>query len=207
MRIYSSYNGRSASTAPADPNASAPNQPAPADPADPAMPALKQPALNQPVLIQPALAAPQIIHQTTLNWSHFKPEFSGRPEEDVKTHLLHTNNWMETHNFQQGVKVKRFCLALIGEAGLWYESLRPIVNDWPALQEKFGQQYSKVRNTREQLFHAWRSSHYDENTETVGVYVNRIRQVAAKLGHGEPQILEFFLKIQSLIDRTGFFTI
>ena len=89
---------------------------------------------------------------------------------------------METHNFQQGVKVRRLCLTLIGEARLWYESLRPIVNDWPALQENVRQQYSKRGNTREQLFHAWRSFHYDENTETVDVYVNRIRQVEAILG-------------------------
>ena len=104
---------------PADPEVPAPNQSAPADPADPTVHAPNQ----------LAQAAPQIIHQPTLNWSHFKPEFSGRPEEDVKAHLLHTNNWMETHNFQQGVKVQGFCLTLIGEARLWYESLRPIAND------------------------------------------------------------------------------
>ena len=74
----SENNGRSTSAAPADPNAPAPNQPAPADPAD-----LTMPALNQP-----ALAASQIVHQPALNWSHFKPEFSGRPEEDVEAHLL-----------------------------------------------------------------------------------------------------------------------
>ena len=99
---------------------------------------------------------------------------------------------MKTHNFQQGVKVQRLCLTLIEEARLWYESLRPIANDWPALQENFRQQYLKIGNTREQLFHAWRSFHYDENTETADVYVNRMRQVAAMLGYGEPQILEVF---------------
>ena len=95
MIINSSYNGRSSSATPADPNAPTHNQPVPADPADPAMHALNQ----------PALAAPQKIHQPALNWSHFKPEFSGRPEEGVEAHLLHTNDWMETHNFQEGVKV------------------------------------------------------------------------------------------------------
>ena len=49
-----------------------------------------------------------------------------------------------------------------------------------------------MRNIREQLFHAWRSLHYDENTEIVDVYVNRIRQVAARLGYGKLQILEVF---------------
>ena len=93
-------------------------------PADPEVPASYQPALANPndptmhALNQPALAAPQIIHQPAVNWSHFKPEFSGRPEEDVESHLLHTNDWMETHNFQEVVKVQRFCLTLIGEARL-----------------------------------------------------------------------------------------
>ena len=33
------------------------------------------------------------------------------------------------------------------------------------LQNLFRQQYSKIGNTREQVFHAWRSFHFDENTE------------------------------------------
>ena len=85
----------SSSATPADPKAPAPNEPASADPADPTMHAPNQ----------LALAAPQVKHQPILNWSHFKPEFFGRPEEDVEAHLLHTNDWMETHNFQQSVKV------------------------------------------------------------------------------------------------------
>ena len=40
-----------------------------------------------------------------LNWSHFKPEFSGKPDEDAETHLLHTNNWMNAHHFVEDVKV------------------------------------------------------------------------------------------------------
>ena len=38
----------------------------------------------------------------------------------------------------------------------------------------------------------WGSFHYDENSETVDAYVNRIRQVAAMLGYEELQILEVF---------------
>ena len=56
----------------------------------------------------------------------------------------------------------------------------------------FRQQYSKIGNTREQLFHAWRSFHYDENTETPDAYVIRIKQVARLLGYGDPQVLEVF---------------
>ena len=88
--------------------------------------------------------------------------------------------------------IGRFCLTLVGEARLCYESLQPIVNDWPALQDQFRQQYSKIGNTREQLFYAWRSFHFDENVEMIDAYVNRMRQVAALLGYGEPQILEVF---------------
>ena len=60
------------------------------------------------------------------------------------------------------------------------------------LQNLFRQRYSKLGNTRERLFHAWRSFTYDENTETIDSYVIRIRQVATLLGYGEPQILEVF---------------
>ena len=97
--------------------------------------------------------------------AHFKPEYSGKPEEDVEAHLLRTNDWMNTHDFSDGVKVHRFCLTLTGEARLWYASLEPVVMTWPELQNQFRRQYSKLGNTREQLFHAWRSFHYDENVE------------------------------------------
>ena len=53
-----------------------------------------------------------------LNWSYFKPEFSGNPEEDATAHPLKTNDWMETHNFPNNTMVRRFCLTLIGKAGL-----------------------------------------------------------------------------------------
>ena len=58
----------------------------------------------------------QVLH---LNWSNFKPEFSGKPDEDAEAHLLCLNNWMNGHYFVEGVKVQRFCLTLLGEARLW----------------------------------------------------------------------------------------
>ena len=79
-----------------------------------------------------------------------------------------------------------------GEARNWYATLEPIVMTWPELQNQFRQQYSKIGNTREQLFQAWRSFHYDENVETPDAYVLRIRQVVRLLGYGEPQVLEVF---------------
>ena len=99
---------------------------------------------------------------------------------------------MNAHCFVEGVKVQRFCLTLLGEARVWYHSLEPMNIDWPELQNMFRQRYSKVGNTWEQLFHAWRSFNFDENTETIDAYVTQIRQVATLLGYGEPQILEVF---------------
>ena len=74
-----------------------------------------------------------------VNWLHFKPEFEGKPDEDVEAHLLRTNDWMDTHAFPEGVKVQCFCLTLVGEARLWYKSLRPINVNWNGLQNQFRQ--------------------------------------------------------------------
>ena len=110
----------------------------------------------------------------------------------MRTQKLHTNNWMKKHHFIEVVKVQIFCLTLLGEARLWYHSLVPINVDWHDLQNLFRQQYSKIGNTREQLFHAWRSFSFDENTESIDAYVTCIRQVDVLLGYGEPQSLEVF---------------
>ena len=88
---------------------------------------------------------------------------------------------MEAHNFPDGDKVRRFHLTLIGEARLWYESLAILDDDWPALQNKFRWQYSKIGYTPEQLFHAWRTFKFDENTDTIDSYFLRMSQLAAML--------------------------
>ena len=61
------------------------------------------PPAPQPVLLQPGQQA-----QMHMNWSHIKPEYSSKPEEDVEAHLLRTNNWMNTHDFLDGIKVQIF---------------------------------------------------------------------------------------------------
>ena len=99
---------------------------------------------------------------------------------------------METHNFPEGEKVRQFCITLIGEARLWYESLAPLDDDWPTLQTKFRWQYSKIGNTPKQLFHAWRTFKFYENTDTVDSYGLRMSQVTAMSNYGEMQILENF---------------
>ena len=59
---------------------------------------LEQPNLppiqpNQPNLPPNQVPNLQVamVHPQQLNWSYFKPEFSGKPEEDAKEHLLRTN--------------------------------------------------------------------------------------------------------------------
>ena len=64
--------------------------------------------------------------------------------------------------------------------------------DWPAMQEHFRQQNSKFGNTREQYFHIWRSFQFDEARDTIHGYIHKVKQVAALLDYGEPEILELF---------------
>ena len=85
---------------------------------------------------QPTQQGQQVVH---LNWSHFKSEFLGEPEKYAEAHLLRTKDWMNAHNSLEGIKVHRFCLTLVGEARLWYESLTPINVDWQGLQNLFRQ--------------------------------------------------------------------
>ena len=47
------------------------------------------PAVPAPLALQaPPQPAQQAQHILLLNWSYFKPEFSGKPEEDAEAHLL-----------------------------------------------------------------------------------------------------------------------
>ena len=73
------------------------------------------PAHEAPNVLQ-ALQVPQqpIPHMPPLNWSHFKPKFSGKPDNETEAHLLRTNDWMDTHRFQDNDIVQRFCLTLTG---------------------------------------------------------------------------------------------
>ena len=129
-----------------------------------------------------------------LNWSHFRPKFSGKPEEDAEAHLLRTEDWMTTHDFPEDQKVRRFCLTLMEEARLWYATLNVQQQQltWENLWDRFRQQYSKFGSTRGQYFHAWRSFQFDEATDTIDGYIHKVKQVAALLDYGELQILELF---------------
>ena len=85
---------------PAPPTPPAPQAPAPQPP--PVQPVQLPAPPNQHILTQP------IQHMPQVNWSHFKPEFAGKPGEDAEAHLLRTNDWMDTHTFQEGVKSPMF---------------------------------------------------------------------------------------------------
>ena len=143
----------------------------------PQVPTIAQGALDPPLPQKPQIPlvpqaphvpqAPQVaqqlvLHMPPLKWSHFKPKFSGKPDEDAEAHLLMINNWMDTHRFQDNYKIQRFCLTLTWEARMWYKLFIPIHPECLGLQKHFRQQYSKISNTREQVFHAWRSFHFYE---------------------------------------------
>ena len=83
-------------------------------------------------------------------------------------------------------------MSVTQEARLWYESLNVQQQQlaWQNLQDRFKQQYSKVGNTREKYLHAWRSFQFDGATNMIDGYMHKVKQVAALLDYGEPQILE-----------------
>ena len=66
----------------------------PAPPAPQAMPAptAPQPPVQPTQLPIPPAQPIQPIHVPQLNWSHFKPEFTGKPDKDAEAHLLRTND-------------------------------------------------------------------------------------------------------------------
>ena len=57
-------------------------------------------AQNPPPPLNPfmpnAPVVPVMPQRLQLNWSHFKPEYTGKPDEDAEAHLLRMNNWMDT---------------------------------------------------------------------------------------------------------------
>ena len=78
----------------------------PASAPPPAQAQVEQQALHQQEQhAPPAQEEQQVIH---LNWSHFKPDFLGKHDEDAEAHLLCTNDWMNAHHFMEGVEVQRF---------------------------------------------------------------------------------------------------
>ena len=144
----------------------------------------QEPGNPNPLPLQP----PVPMTNNQLNLSHFRPKFSGKPEEGGGAHLLRTEDWMTTHDFLEDQKVTRFCLTLMGGARLWYATLNIQQQqlNCEGLWDRFRQQYSKFGNTREQYFHAWRSFQFDEATDMIDKYIQKVKQVAALLDYGDP---------------------
>ena len=101
-----------------------------AEPEGPQAPLIPEGAQDPPACQVPQAPQQPIPHMPPFNWSHFKPEFLGKPDEDAEAHLLRTNSWINTPRFQEDDKGQRFCWTLRGEARLLYESLRLINADW-----------------------------------------------------------------------------
>ena len=70
----------------------------------------------------------------------------------------------------------------------------------------FRQQYPRIGHTKKQLFHIWRSFHFDENAETKDACVDCIRQVANLLGYQDLHVLEVF-RIPSHQNYIGCFSL
>ena len=70
-----------------------PNQ-NPPPPFDPFMP-------NAPLV-------PEAPQRPQFNWSHFKPEYTGRPDEDVEAHLLRTKTGWTHTNFRNTLRYRDF---------------------------------------------------------------------------------------------------
>ena len=73
-------------------------------PAPPPLPPSQDQAGQNP--LQQLQGQPQqpVVH---LSWSYFKPEFSGKPDEDAEAHMLCTKDWMNVHHFVDKIKVQR----------------------------------------------------------------------------------------------------
>ena len=64
---------------------------------------MQAPQVSQAPQVPQVPQGQQLVH---LNWSYFKPEFSGKPDEDAKAHVLHMNDWMNVNHFSEGAKVQ-----------------------------------------------------------------------------------------------------
>ena len=65
----------------------------------PSVPPVQSPVSPAQAVAPPAPPGPM----QELNWSHFKPEFVHKPDEDVVAHLVGINDWMDTHAFSKCV--------------------------------------------------------------------------------------------------------
>ena len=103
------------------------------------------------------------------------PIFPAKPDEDAESHLICSNDRMNSKGIVEEWKCARFCLTLAANAHLWYESINPVDNDWLNLQKLFCQQLSKLGLTQK-LFQRQSSFHFDEATDTIDSSVLWLKQ-------------------------------
>ena len=106
-----------------------------------------------------------------------KPEFAGKPDEDVETHLLRMNDWMDTHQFQEGVKVQHFLSNISRGNTIMVQIITTYKCRLDHVTKSIQPTIFKDGNTREQLFHAWGSFHFNANTETLDSHVTYILRI------------------------------
>ena len=83
----------------------------------PPVPPPAPPAQHAVPPTQPDVPPVQPGPMPQLNWSHFKPEFAGKPEEDLEEHLLRTNvGWTPMH-FQKVSRSSDFVYLLWEKLG------------------------------------------------------------------------------------------
>ena len=118
-----------------------------------------------------------------------------KPDKDAESHLLCSNDWMNSQGIVEEEKCAWFCLTLVGDAHLWYDPIQLTYNDWLNLQKLFCWQFSKLGHTQEELLCRWRSFCFDETADIIDSYVLRLKQCAQMLGYNEGQVLELFKNI------------
>ena len=67
----------------------------------------------------------------------YKHISQGHSNEDAESHLLYSNNLMNSQGLVEEEKCASFCLTSAQDAHLWDESIHPVDNDWINLQELF----------------------------------------------------------------------
>ena len=79
---------------------------------------------------------------------------------------------MNTYHFYEEVKFQRFCLTLLGETRLWFQSLEPLGNTtWPQCKIYLGKGTQNWVIHVNNYFRHGDHSIFNENTETIDSYV------------------------------------
>ena len=104
------------------------------------------------------------ISRSMIKLVTFKPDFNGKPDEDLEAHFLRMKRLDEYTCILSNVKCDRLCLTLGDEARLWHQSLIPIGSYQKSLWNQLRRQYSKLGHTQESLLQIWRTFHFESDS-------------------------------------------